>query len=84
MANFVFKNVTAMGAAQVLENGDLVQLCMVETEIKDIPLTGKVLNDVTSFTVPNTEMVGKPQPVTAAWDYIKNTLAPKWVVDNYS
>lgn len=84
MASFALKDVTAMGAAQVLENGDLVQLCMIETEIKGIPLTGKFLNDVTSFVVPNTEMVGKPQPVTAAWDYIKNTLAPQWVVDNYS
>ena len=84
MASFVLKNITAMGAAKVLENGDLVQSCMIETEIKDISLTGKVLTDFASFTVPNAEMVGKPQPVTAAWDYIKNTLAPQWVVDNYS
>lgn len=84
MANFVFKNVTANGVAQVLENGDIIQMCMVETEIQGISLVGKTLVDITSFTIPNSEMVGKPQPITAAWDYVKNTLAPQWVVDNYS
>jgi hypothetical protein len=29
-------------------------------------------------------MVGKPQPLTAAWDYIKDVLAPQWVADNYA
>jgi hypothetical protein len=84
MANFVFKNVTASGAAQVLENGDIIQVCIIETEIEGIPLEGKILIDIQSLTVPNSEMVDKPQPITAAWDYIKNTLAPQWVIDNYS
>lgn len=84
MANFVFKNVTALGAAQVLENGDLIQMCMIETAIEGISLKGKVLSDIASFNVPNSEMVGKDQPITAAWEYIKNTLAPQWVDENYS
>jgi hypothetical protein len=84
MANFVFKNVTAIGTAQVLENGDLIQPCMIETSIEQIVLENKFLNDLVTFTIPNSEMVGKPQPITAAWDYIKNVLAPQWVVDNYS
>lgn len=84
MANFVLKNVTASGAAQVLENGDIIQMCVIETEIKGISLIGKVLIDITSLTIPNSEMVNKPQPITAAWDYIKNTLAPQWVAENYS
>jgi len=83
MANFVYKNVTAVGTAQVLENGDLVQSCMIDTEIEGIVLEGKILNDVIHFTVPNEEMAGKPQPLTAAWEYVKFVLAPQWVEDNY-
>ena len=41
MANFVYKNVTAIGTAQVLENGDLVQTCMVDTAIEGIVLENK-------------------------------------------
>jgi len=84
MANFVYKNVLAVGTAQVLENGDLVQSCMIDTAIEGIVLEGKILNDIVAFTVPNEEMVGKPQPLTAAWDYIKDVLAPQWVADNYA
>lgn len=84
MANFVFKNVTPIGTAQVLENGDLVQPCMIDTAIENIVLQGKILNDIVSFTVPNAEMAGKPQPLTAAWDFIKDFLAPEWVAVNYA
>lgn len=84
MASFVYKNVTALGTAQVLENGDLVQTCMVDTAIEGIVLENKVLNDVVEFIVPNSEIVGTPQPLTAAWDYIKDVLAPQWVADNYA
>lgn len=84
MASFVYKNVTAIGAAQVLENGDLVQNCMIDTAIEGIVLEGKVLNDIVEFTVPNSEIAGTPQPLTAAWDYIKDVLAPQWVADNYA
>jgi hypothetical protein len=84
MANFVYKNVLAVGTAQVLENGDLVQSCMIDTAIEGIVLEGKILNDIVAFTVPNEEMAGKPQPLTAAWDYIKDVLAPQWVADNYA
>jgi hypothetical protein len=83
MANFVYKNVTAVGTAQILENGDLIQQCIIDTTIEEIQLEGKMLNDVVEFTVPNLEMAGKPQPLTAAWEYIKNVLAPQWVEDNY-
>ena len=84
MANFVYKNVLAVGTAQILENGDLVQSCMVDTAIEGIVLQGKILNDIVEFTVPNSEMAGKPQPLTAAWDYIKDVLVPQWVADNYA
>ena len=84
MASFVYKNVTAVGTAQVLENGDLVQTCMIDTAIEGIVLENKVLNDVVEFTVPNSEIVGTPQPLTAAWDYIKDLLAPQWVANNYA
>ena len=84
MASFVYKNVTALGTAQVLENGDLVQNCMIDTAIEGIVLENKLLNDLVEFTVPNSEIVGTPQPLTAAWDYIKDVLAPQWVADNYA
>lgn len=84
MASFVYKNVNALGTAQVLENGDLVQNCMIDTAIEGIVLENKVLNDIVEFTVPNSEIVGTPQPLTAAWDYIKDVLAPQWVADNYA
>lgn len=84
MASFVYKNVTAIGTAQVLENGDLVQNCMIDTAIEGIVLEGKVLNDIVEFTVPNSEIAGTPQPLTAAWDYIKDVLAPQWVANNYA
>lgn len=84
MANFVYKNVSALGTAQVLENGDLVQNCMIDTAIEGIVLENKLLNDLVSFTVPNSEIAGTPQPLTAAWDYIKDVLAPQWVADNYA
>ena len=84
MVKFKLKNVTAMGVAQIQENGDLVQPCMLETLIEGIVLQDKTITDITSFIVPNSEMVGKPQPITAAWDYIKNILAPEWVAINYA
>lgn len=84
MANFVYKNIIAVGTAQILENGDLVQQCIIDTAIEDIVLQDKSLSDIVGFIVPNSEMAGKPQPLTAAWDYIKDVLAPKWVADNYA
>ena len=84
MASFVYKNVSALGTAQVLENGDLVQNCMIDTAIEGIVLENKLLNDVVEFTVPNSEIAGTPQPLTAAWDYIKDVLAPQWVANNYA
>ncbi len=84
MANFTLKNVTPVGVAQIQENGDLIQPCMIETLIEGIVLQDKTITDIASFTVPNSEMAGKPQPITAAWDYIKNVLAPEWVAINYA
>ena len=84
MASFVYKNVTAIGTAQVLENGDLVQNCMIDTAIEGIVLENKLLNDLVEFTVPNSKIAGTPQPLTAAWDYIKDVLAPQWVANNYA
>lgn len=84
MANFVLKNVQATGSASFNENGDLTQPCMVYTEIENIVLQGKVLCDLVEFIVPNSVMSTSDTPIIAAWDYIKDTLAPQWVVNNYS
>lgn len=84
MANFRLNNISAIGGAQIKEGGSIIQQCMLEIAIDGIALQDKKLSDIVSFEVPNAEMVGKPQPIVAAWDYIKNVLAPEWVAENYA
>jgi len=84
MAKFVLKNVQAAGSASFNENGDLTQPCMVYTEIQDIALQGKVLCDIVDFIVSNGIMSDSQTPIIAAWEHIKDTLAPNWVSENYS
>jgi hypothetical protein len=84
MANFILKEVAANGAAQILENGNLLQQCVLSTEITGIVLENQILTNVVIFEVPNSEIVGTPQPLTAAWDYIKNVLSPEWVSTNFA
>jgi hypothetical protein len=83
MITFSLYNLTAMGSAIVSENGDTLQKCIVETKIEGIISNNKILTDVIDFIVPNSVMVGSSTPTVAGWDYIKNTLAPQWVADNY-
>ena len=84
MVQFILDNVIAMGSARVLENGDTIQNCNVITKIDGIVSQNKTLCDNVDFLVPNSVMVGSPYPTVAAWDYIKNTLAPEWVALNYA
>lgn len=84
MANFQLKEVQAIGTASVQADGSLIQSCMVITEITGIKSSGKTLSDLTTFEVPNSIMSGQEEPLNVAWNYIKNDLAPQFVIDNYS
>ena len=83
MISFILNNITAMGSAQVLENGDTKQNCLLEVLIDKIELKNQLINNIVEFTVPNSIMAGSPTPTIAGWEYIKNVLAPEWVIDNY-
>lgn len=83
MATFTLKEVQAVGTASIHEDGSLVQSCMVITEILGIKTQGKTLTDLESFEVPNSVMANQAEPLKAAWDYIKDVLAPEFVVDTY-
>lgn len=84
MANFQLKEVQAVGTATIQADGSLTQSCMVITGIEGIKTEGKTLSDVTTFEVSNSVMANKPEPLKSAWDYIKDVLAPQFVLDNYS
>ena len=81
--NIVLKEVQALGNANILENGNTIQRCMVTTELEGVVILGKQFNDMVEFEIPNSEMVGKDKPLLAGWEYIKNTLAPEWVANNF-
>ena len=82
--NIVLKEVQALGNANILENGNTIQRCMVTTELEGVVILGKQFNDMVEFEIPNSEMVGKDKPLLAGWEYIRDVLAPQWVIDNYS
>ena len=82
--NIILKEVKAIGNANILENGNTIQRCMVTTELEGVVILGKQFSDMVEFEIPNSEMVGKEQPLTSGWAYIRDVLAPQWVIDNYS
>jgi len=82
--NIVLKEVKAIGNANILENGNTIQRCMVTTELEGVVILGKQFSDMVDFEIPNSEMAGKEQPLTSGWAYIRDVLAPQWVIDNYS
>lgn len=83
MATFQLKEVQALGTASVHPDGSLTQSCMVITEILGIKVDGKTLTDLASFEVPNSVMANQAEPLTVAWNYIKDVLAPQFVADTY-
>lgn len=84
MVIFVLNNVSAINSAQIMENGDTIQNCIVEVKIEGIVSQNKTISDIVEFTVPNSVMAGSPTPTVAGWEYIANTLAPEWVAINYA
>jgi hypothetical protein len=80
----VLKKVEAIGNANILENGNTIQRCILTTELEGVNIVGKQFNDVVEFEIPNSEMAGKDKPLLSGWEYVKNILAPQWVIDNYS
>ena len=83
MIQFILNNINAMSSPIVLENGDTIQGCNLTIKIEGIVLQDKTIYDFVEFTVPNSIMAGSPTPTVAGWEYIKSTLAPQWVADNY-
>jgi hypothetical protein len=84
MITFSIKDLTATGNAIILDNGDVLQRCLITVKINGIVSNDKTLNDLIEFTIPNTVMAGSPTPILTGWEYIKNTLAPEWVAINYA
>jgi hypothetical protein len=82
--NIVLKKVEAIGNANILSNGNTIQRCILTTELEGVVIVGKQFTDMVEFEIPNSEMVGKEQPLTSGWAYIRDVLAPQWVIDNYS
>lgn len=83
MATFALKEVQALGTASIHPDGSLTQSCMVITEILGIKTDGKTLSDLTNFEVSNDIMSGQAEPLIAAWNHIKDVLAPQFVADTY-
>jgi len=82
--NIVLKEVKAIGNANILENGNTIQRCILTTELEGVVIVGKQFSDMVEFEIHNSEMVGKEQPLKSGWAYIRDVLAPQWVIDNYS
>ena len=80
----ILKKVEAIGNANIKENGNTIQRCMLTTELEGVSIVGKQFNDMVEFEIPNSEMEGKDKPLLSGWEYVKNILAPQWVIDNYS
>lgn len=84
MASFTLKEVIANGTAQVLENGSLIQTCVLIISIEGIASQGKTISEIVDFEVENNVMSNTQEPLVVAWTYIKEVLAPQWLVDNFS
>ena len=82
--NIVLKEVQAMGNANILENGNCIQKCMITTELMGVVIIGKQFSDMVDFEIPNSVMAASSTPLLAGWEYIRDVLAPQWVIDNYS
>jgi hypothetical protein len=84
MISFILHNISAIGSAQVLENGDTIQSCILEIKINGIVNDKQIINNNVEFIIPNSIMVGSSTPTLAGWEYIKNFLAPQWISLNYA
>ena len=85
MITYTLEKVVAEGSATVnQETGNTVQACTITTKISGLKIGDKLLTDGVDFEVPNSEIVGSEMPIVAAWLYIRDTLAPAWVAENYS
>lgn len=81
--NIVLKEVQALGNANILENGNCIQKCMITTELMGVVIIGKQFSDMVDFEIPNSVMVASSTPLLAGWEYIRDVLAPEWVANNY-
>ena len=84
MIGFDLKEVRAIGNANILDNGNCIQKCMMTVDVVGVVILDQQLNNIVDFEIPNSIMAASSTPLLAGWEYIRDVLAPQWVIDNYS
>ena len=83
MIGFELKEVRAIGNANILDNGNCIQKCMMTVDVVGVVILDQQLNNIVDFEIPNSVMAASSTPLLAGWEYIKTVLAPEWVANNY-
>lgn len=83
MIGFEIKKIVAIGSATILESGNTTQDCHIEIEMTGLVIGSKRIIEIITFEVPNSEVSMTQVPLYSAWMYIRDTLAPAWLSDNY-
>ena len=83
MIGFELREVRAIGNANILDNGNCIQKCMMTVDVVGVVISDQQLNNIVDFEIPNSVMVGSETPLLAGWEYIRDVLAPEWVANNY-
>ena len=83
MIGFELKEVRAIGNANILENGNCIQKCMITVDVVGVVILDQQLNNIVDFEIPNSIMAASSTPLLAGWEYIKTVLAPEWVANNF-
>ena len=83
MIGFELKEVRAIGNANILDNGNCIQKCMMTVDVVGVVILDQQLNNIVDFEIPNSIMAASSTPLLAGWEYIRDVLAPQWVANNY-
>ena len=83
MIGFDLKEVRAIGNANILDNGNCIQKCMMTVDVVGVVILDQQLNNIVDFEIPNSVMAASSTPLLAGWEYIRDVLAPEWVANNY-
>jgi hypothetical protein len=83
MIGFELKEVRAIGNANILDNGNCIQKCMMTVDVVGVVILDQQLNNIVDFEIPNSVMAASSTPLLAGWEYIKTVLAPEWVANNF-
>ena len=83
MIGFELKEVRAIGNANILDNGNCIQKCMMTVDVVGVVILDQQLNNIVDFEIPNSIMAASSTPLLAGWEYIRDVLAPQWVANYY-